>query len=443
MPVIGFKLKSFNLPSDTLFGNSVLTVKGNSTPGTPPTDSAYVWFDASLKKWRVKYDNGTIESLGVGTSGAAAHKDSHKTGGSDPFAKGDDLDASARYLEDRSDPSSDAQRIWLQDGGSEIRYWDDQGSPVLQKLATLATAQTFSNKTFNSTCDISAVLASDTTVARLAVSNIFTAVQKLQVAAEEPLEIYRDSNTVGHLIGPLLGAKNSSSAYVPYSYLLSEIIENTAGAQTGKFHLWNKNAGTSVNNFSVSSTGRISVGPDGSNHGNITRNIIRSGALQDINTTSAEQTIFSQNILANTMGSNGILHLRIFGAILQNQATATDYTLRIKFGGTTYYQDNIATALVQSATVMPFFLDLYVVNNNATNVQRLFGTFIMNDTNTPPTGTGDISDDEGQVNGVFLNSTLNKDTTSNQTLAVTMQMSVSNAAVHTYVDYTWLEVNAS
>src|SRR5215213_2717454 len=44
-----------------------------------------------------------------------AHKASHVSGGSDTFAKGDDLVASAMYLQDVADPASDAQRLWIED----------------------------------------------------------------------------------------------------------------------------------------------------------------------------------------------------------------------------------------------------------------------------------------------------------------------------------------
>ncbi|MCJ2530808.1 MAG: hypothetical protein LN413_00605 [Candidatus Thermoplasmatota archaeon] len=76
-----------------------------------------------------------------------AHKAAHVSGGGDAFAKNDVLVAAAQYLDDIADPSSDAQRIWLEDAGGEIRYWDDAGTPVLRTLVDLALTQTLADKT--------------------------------------------------------------------------------------------------------------------------------------------------------------------------------------------------------------------------------------------------------------------------------------------------------
>ncbi len=67
-----------------------------------------------------------------------AHKSSHVSGGGDAFAKGDDLIAAARYLEDVTDPASDAQRIWLVDAGADIKYWSDETTPVKHTLERMA-----------------------------------------------------------------------------------------------------------------------------------------------------------------------------------------------------------------------------------------------------------------------------------------------------------------
>jgi hypothetical protein len=74
----------------------------------------------------------------VSGSGAIAHKATHVAGGTDAFAKNDNINAAARYLEDSGDPSSDAQRIWMVDGGLDIKYWTDQGSPTMQTLERIA-----------------------------------------------------------------------------------------------------------------------------------------------------------------------------------------------------------------------------------------------------------------------------------------------------------------
>jgi hypothetical protein len=70
------------------------------------------------------------------TSGLAGlgHKTSHVAGGSDPFVKGDPLNASARYLSAVGDPASDSSRFWINSPGLDIKYWDTQAVPVKQTL---------------------------------------------------------------------------------------------------------------------------------------------------------------------------------------------------------------------------------------------------------------------------------------------------------------------
>jgi len=77
------------------------------------------------------------------------HKSTHIAGGGDPFAKGDDLNASARYVEDTTDMASDAQRFWLEDGTSNLKFWSDEGTPKKRTIATLDQTQTLTNKTLD------------------------------------------------------------------------------------------------------------------------------------------------------------------------------------------------------------------------------------------------------------------------------------------------------
>jgi len=78
-----------------------------------------------------------------------AHKSSHISGGGDTFAKGDDLVAAARYLEDVADPASDAQRVWIEDATANLKYWSDEASPVKHTVATASSTTIFTNKAFD------------------------------------------------------------------------------------------------------------------------------------------------------------------------------------------------------------------------------------------------------------------------------------------------------
>lgn len=77
------------------------------------------------------------------------HKANHVSGGGDAFAKNDVLLAAGSYLDDIADPASDAQRIWLEDGGDDIRYWSDEVTPVKHSVASASNTITFTNKTYD------------------------------------------------------------------------------------------------------------------------------------------------------------------------------------------------------------------------------------------------------------------------------------------------------
>lgn len=283
-----------------------------------------------------------------------------------------------------------------------------------------------------------------TKLAGLSVANIFLDDQKIRTDENDLLYLHRPTSTASSIIDINYDFNNSSAVETTFVDLRASLVTNTAGAEDGWFDINIVAAGSKNNVFSLSNMGKLSLGPDSSNLGVVTRNVIRSGSEVNFNTTSAEQTLFSQNILGNTIGTNGILHVRIFGQIQQNQATAADFTIRVKFGGTTYYQDNIATALAQNAAKLPFVVDIVLFNKNATGTQGLYGFFTMADSSAPTTGLGDITDDEIASNGPFANDAdISQDTTAAKVFAVTLQMSVSNAACQWWRDYYWLEINPS
>lgn len=156
-----------------------------------------------------------------------------------------------------------------------------------------------------------------------------------------------------------------------------------------------------------------------------------------VNTTTAssvtEFDMLNYSVPANLLGANGSIRVRLSGYLLQNQVTATDFILKIKFGGTTIYQDTRA-ALAQSAVNKPFVIEFMLGNKNATNTQGCNGTILLNDSDAVATGEGAaFADDEEHGTGAFRTTDPAKDTTSAQTLAVTMTHSVNSASVATTV----------
>lgn len=70
------------------------------------------------------------------------HKDSHTSGGSDAFIKTDILIASTRFIETISDPTVSTGRLWV--NGSQLKFWDNAGTPVKQTVEMLVNKGTVS-----------------------------------------------------------------------------------------------------------------------------------------------------------------------------------------------------------------------------------------------------------------------------------------------------------
>lgn len=285
----------------------------------------------------------------------------------------------------------------------------------------------------------------DTQLAGIGAINVFTEEQQIKDTSALLLKLYRNSAGTGLGAEIWFDHNNTTPTQINSGNLRYELTDNTAGSEDCTASIGVRRSGTLNKVLQINEWGELEIGPDEGNFGRVTRNVIRSAAAQNFVNTSAEQTLFSQNILGGTMGTAGVLHLRLFGSLKQSTTTSNTYTLRIKWGGTTVYQDDILSAYTtSSANYMGYILDLYVMNANATNAQLTMGTWMMNDaTGTATTGYGDASDDEQANNAVLIGTSQTKDTTANQTLAVTMQMSAANTSSEVNIDYKWLEINPS
>lgn len=154
-----------------------------------------------------------------------------------------------------------------------------------------------------------------------------------------------------------------------------------------------------------------------------------------VNTTT-ETSIYSYSVPAATLDTNRLLRLTIFGDILANSGTP-NLTVRVKFGGTTIYADATAN-FSASATRRPFFFQILLAGDGATNAQVLGGWLFVGAIGTATTGTGDLGVDENQGVAPIAN-TAALDQTSAQTLDVTVQWSAANASVECRAKHAVLE----
>lgn len=154
-----------------------------------------------------------------------------------------------------------------------------------------------------------------------------------------------------------------------------------------------------------------------------------TGTILNIASTAAETTLYTFSIPANTLGANGSLVLELGGDYQNTSGSNRDLTLRVKFGGTTLFSD-IRSGLTSTAALAAWKLTLTLQNLNATNAQHLNGRWSLSGRAAATTGLGDIDAADtfaGTIASEGTDPTI--DTTSAQTLEVSVQHSASSAAV--------------
>src|SRR5882724_5723706 len=110
---------------------------------------------------------------------------------------------------------------------------------------------------------------------------------------------------------------------------------------------------------------------------------------KDIHTTVAETSIYSvaPTVKGNTLGTTRILRLMIMGDVLNNTGGPEGFTLKVKFGGTTFGTFVNAT-IASSAVRYGWALTWWLSALGATNAQASWGHFVVAST----TGVGGTSE---------------------------------------------------
>jgi hypothetical protein len=153
----------------------------------------------------------------------------------------------------------------------------------------------------------------------------------------------------------------------------------------------------------------------------------RDMAEAEVVNTIAETTVYSFSVPGGTLGTTGMLMLKFAGNWLANSG-APILIVRAKFGGTVVGVSNFAgAALANDVDRAAFTGEVLICANGATNSQRTHltvwtgGRLTAEVANPPTTGAAGTTH-------VTENNALALDTTAAQTLAVTAQWSVANAA---------------
>ena len=156
--------------------------------------------------------------------------------------------------------------------------------------------------------------------------------------------------------------------------------------------------------------------------------IDREVTAQTVNTTTAETTVFTHTIPANTLGTNKILRFTMAFDLLINSGTPI-LTFKVKFGATTLWAA-ATNAYSTSGSRRPGYMILTMFAQNSASIQALGGGLWINSNNTSSVtaGIGSITDDSIEREGPFSGSATEA-TTANKDFVVTIQMDVSNVAV--------------
>lgn len=120
----------------------------------------------------------------------------------------------------------------------------------------------------------------------------------------------------------------------------------------------------------------------------------RKTTAKDVTNTVSETDLLNGEITigAGVMGANGILRCSLMGDYLNSAASEVIPIFKIKFGGTTLFNDPTAnnSAPVSSANRRPWICNFEIHNLGATNSQWMGGSIWFGTTAAPTTGLGGI-----------------------------------------------------
>jgi len=130
------------------------------------------------------------------------------------------------------------------------------------------------------------------------------------------------------------------------------------------------------------------------------------------NTT--ENTVFSTTVTGGLLSSSGMIKVKIpFVATIDNNGSGNEtYTLRLKYGGSTL-QTNTLTCIKGTGTGGSGYIEAWIINNAATNSQNVFFGGILGGPTTNTVVYPTLNHAADTTSAI--------DTTSNQTLALTVQ----------------------
>lgn len=155
-----------------------------------------------------------------------------------------------------------------------------------------------------------------------------------------------------------------------------------------------------------------------------------AAATEIINNSTAETSCFSgitPTVPAGTLGTAGIVRFAIDGQLTNTTGANQTLTVKLVFGGVTYFQD--ATANIGSnASSRGWRIHGELVANNSTSSQRVTGIVTVGAAGAVTTGYGDLAGASLPVYGSPFGGNPAEDSTADKTLDITLTASTASAS---------------
>lgn len=218
--------------------------------------------------------------------------------------------------------------------------------------------------------------------------------------------------------------------------LLVARVTKPAGIVTNDVPVWN---GTTWVKPTGSHTGTNFLRDDGSwasPGGTVVPTAFKVNGVFDYNTSTVEQSLISGaaatgttgwQIPANQLGANGAIRVMILGDYLNSSGGTVNETIKVIFGGTTFYGDLQAT--FNAAGRAPFWVDFIISNTGATNTNFAAGKYSLDSGIAPSAGTVAGIKSLNTMGTSFASATQAIDTTAAKFLDVTALHGTSSASV--------------
>jgi hypothetical protein len=155
--------------------------------------------------------------------------------------------------------------------------------------------------------------------------------------------------------------------------------------------------------------------------------LARSNAQIVLVNTAPEVSIFSYTIPAGLLGTDRTLQVQLMGDLLNNSGANQAINFRVSIGGSTVYNESTG-AIPASNVRRPWNWMLNFANLGAANQNYLSGTLMLGAPGGAATGLGDIGAAGFREVAVASAGALAFDTAVAQTIAVSAQLAVANAA---------------